>query len=1173
MPPTRSSTVLSFCVRSRRSRGESRGFGFMRFGAKGRLIAALLAVASGVACGGGGANSGKPRVGMHLSASSLTFANQSVGSSSAAQSVTVTNTGILDLDFSSVSLTGANSGDFTKSSDTCGGAAILPNSTCTIEIKFTPSAVGSRSATLSIADNAAGSPQTVSLSGTGAEPSVGLSSAVLSFAAQQLNTPSAPQTETITNSGNSNLTISTVTLGGANAASFTKTADTCTGSTVTPNNTCSVSIAFAPLVGGSFAAILTFADNAPTSPQVVTLSGVGDAPVATLSSATLTFSDQRLTTTSAPMPVTVTNTGVENLLIATATIGGANAADFAKSADTCTGATVTPNNVCTVSLTFTPAATGSRSASMSFSDNTSTSPQVVSITGMGTEPAVSLSTSTVTFSHQNQGTTSTAQIVTVTNSGTGSLNLSMVAIGGANAADFGKSADTCTGATVAAGSVCTVNVTFTPPATATYNASLKFTDDASTSPQTVGLTGTGTASAAGISPPSLAFSAQNVGTTSAVQPVTITNTGMANLILGAVAIGGTNPGDFGKNADTCTGATIMPNGTCTVSVTFTPAAAGSRSASLTFTDNAADTPQSVGLGGTGATPAIALTPNFGALAPGNTLQFGAVMGGVPTAGVTWSVNGTPGGSAGVGLITAGGLYTAPPTTSALVVTVQATLTSNTSLVASASVAVIPPGTVTTTNNPQVAQYSMNLPPTSTVSIQFGLDNNYGLNTWTQTAPSGGGQVQILVAGMRGFTTYHMRAVVQFPDGTQYNDPDQVFTTGGLAPNQIPTMTATTTPGMTPSSGIELLDLLYAAPVGTAEYLVATDLSGNVIWYYDPGNIGVIPNPIKLLPDGNMLINYSNANVDGADSIMREVDLAGNVVWQMTAAQLNTALAAAGYNLTVQGTHHDVAILPNGHLVVIASEVQNFTDLPGYPGTTAVTGDVLIDLDTNRKPVWVWSEFDHLDVNRHPMSFPDWTHTNAILYSPSDGNLVISVRHQFWLIKIDYNNGQGAGDIIWKLGWQGDFTLQGGTDPVDWFYAQHGPGFASNTTSGDYQMIVFDNGDDRPNVANNGMPCGTIPGSPCYSRVPELEINEPALTATINWEDTLNLFSFFGGNAEVLPNGNNEFDECDSGGAKSAASIYEVTHDTPPQTVWQLQVTGQFAYRGKRMPSLYPGVQW
>jgi hypothetical protein len=421
----------------------------------------------------------------------------------------------------------------------------------------------------------------------------------------------------------------------------------------------------------------------------------------------------------------------------------------------------------------------------------------------------------------------------------------------------------------------------------------------------------------------------------------------------------------------------------------------------------------------------------------------------------------------------------------------------------------------------------------------------------------------------------MRAVVQFPDDTQFTDSDHQFTTGGLTGTQIPSMTATTTPGMTPNGGIEMLDLLYTgATQGPAEDVVATDLNGNVIWYYDPGSAaaGLFPDPVKLLPNGDMLVNYSGSGESGKNSLLQEVDLAGDVVWQMSAADLNTALATAGYNLTIIGTHHDVAILPNGHLILIASTNQNFTNLTGYSGTTTVWGDALIDLDTNHVPVWVWSEFDHLDVNRHPMQFPsDWTHTNAVLYSSSDGDLIISVRHQYWLIKIDYNNGQGAGDIVWKLGWQGDFTLVGGTDPVDWFYAQHGPSFLSSTTSGVYQMILFDNGDNRPNVANSGSPCGTGANSPCYSRVPILSIDEGAMTATINWQDTFNIFSFFGGNAEVLPNGNAEFDQCASGA--NAATVYEVTQDPTPQTIWQLQIKGQYAYRAMRIPSLYPGVQW
>jgi hypothetical protein len=109
----------------------------------------------------------------------------------------------------------------------------------------------------------------------------------------------------------------------------------------------------------------------------------------------------------------------------------------------------------------------------------------------------------------------------------------------------------------------------------------------------------------------------------------------------------------------------------------------------------------------------------------------------------------------------------------------------------------------------------------------------GLQTWSQSTPSSGGQVNIMVAGMRGFTTYHMRAVAVFPDGTEFNDADHTFATGGLSPSQTPSMTTTTTPGMTPSGGVELLDLVHSGSPGPQENVVATDLNGNVIWDFDP----------------------------------------------------------------------------------------------------------------------------------------------------------------------------------------------------------------------------------------------------------------------------------------------------------------------------------------------------
>jgi arylsulfate sulfotransferase len=473
----------------------------------------------------------------------------------------------------------------------------------------------------------------------------------------------------------------------------------------------------------------------------------------------------------------------------------------------------------------------------------------------------------------------------------------------------------------------------------------------------------------------------------------------------------------------------------------------------------------------------------------------------------------------------------------------------------------PVGQVSSTANPQVALYSVRTSAAGTVSVQFGPDTNYGLTTSTQSSTPGG-VINFFVAGMKASTPYHMRAVVQLSDGTKLMDADHLFTTGAVDPTQVPKITTATTAGMTPQSGVELLDLVSGNSRPTI-----TDLSGNVLWTYNSVPEGSVPNPVKMLPNGHFLINFSSGNLDGQNSVIQEVDLTGTLVWQMTAADLNAALAAAtcaGCDITVVGTHHDFVLLPNGHLVVIAS-IQR--DISG----TTVTGDVVIDLDQNHKPDWLWNEFDHLDVNRRPMGFPDWTHTNAVLYSPADGNLILSIRHQNWLVKVDFANGTGAGDILWKLGYQGDFALVGGTDPTDWFYAQHGPSFVTANTTGNFSMALFDNGDDR--VFPSGVTCNATGAPPClYSTVPILHLDETAMTATLAFNTTAPTYSFFGGNAAALKNGNVEFCEA-AGGPGMTGVIYEVTPDSSAKTVWQMQVTGQYVYRGQRIPSLYPGVQW
>lgn len=332
--------------------------------------------------------------------------------------------------------------------------------------------------------------------------------------------------------------------------------------------------------------------------------------------------------------------------------------------------------------------------------------------------------------------------------------------------------------------------------------------------------------------------------------------------------------------------------------------------------------------------------------------------------------------------------------------------------------------------------------------------------------------------------------------------------------------------------------------------VAVDLDGNVVWSYNQTyNL-----PVKLLANGNMM-----TMVNGG--IVREFDLAGNMVRELTLDDLNQHLADAGYTSYLTGFHHDLIQLPNGHFVLLCLHSKDFTDLPNYPGTTSVTGDALVDVDENFDPVWAWDTFDHLDINRHPWGFPDWTHSNTIVYLADDGNLLLSSRHQNWLVKIDYANGAGSGNVLWRLGAGGDFALQNGTE-ADWFYAQHYPFLTSPTTKP--TILLVDNGDYRPDAAN--VPCATD----CYTRAAIFEVNEAAKTASVVWSTPLS-YSFWGGSAQLLSNGNVDFDL--TAMFNPGSRVVELSRDPVPQTIWQLDIFGPSAYRATRIPSLYPGVAW
>ena len=568
------------------------------------------------------------------------FGNQAVGTTSSAQSATLTNTGGATLNLGTVMLTGPNASEFTPTgATTCtNGLALTAAQSCILSATFTPSAPGSRIAGVTITDNAAGSPHTFPLGGTGIAPAISFGPSNVDFGSVAVGSASAPADIKLSNSGTATLNVTSITPGGFNLGDFplgppvqpVAACNLAAAFTLAPGQVCGFIAKFAPAASGVRNATVTIADNAAGNPHTVSLTGTGTGTGGTgtlsLNPTSGWFCCRGVATTSGVQQSALSNSGRASVTITNIQSGGANPSDFAGAtpsvAGDCGNGTVlagsTPGNSCNLRGTFTPTAVGARSATLTITATNSTNSPVLNLSGTGIFPAVTLAPTNLSFGTQRRGTTSAPQNGTLTNSGTDALNLTAPpAITGANAADFAivTAGTTCAnGTALNANANCTWSVTFTPTTTGARSASLTFTDDATGSPHSVPLTGTGTFPAVTLAPTSVNFGSQRQGTTSTAQNGTVTNSGTDVLHLTAPpAITGANAADFAIVAagTTCANGTALnANANCTWSVTFTPTTTGARSASLTFTDDATGSPHSVPLSGTGVTSAIGFSPTM-----------------------------------------------------------------------------------------------------------------------------------------------------------------------------------------------------------------------------------------------------------------------------------------------------------------------------------------------------------------------------------------------------------------------------------------------------------------------------------------------------------------------------------------------------------------------------------
>jgi hypothetical protein len=575
-----------------------------------------------------------------------------LGQTAPAQTVTVTNTGTVPMvmDWGDTCaynpnpcLGGSYTSDYSIVTNSCAYNTIPAGSSCTFSVDFKPSTTNQEAITVYVFDSATNtSPQTVALSGQGTAPTASVSPTSLTFPAKGsgplgLGQTAPAQTVTVTNTGTVPMVMDwgdtcaynpNPCLGGSYTSDYSIVTNSCGDNTIPAGSSCTFSVDFKPSTNNDEDGTIAIFDSATgSSPQTVALSGQGTAPTASVSTDALSFFSSAVATASAAQTVTVKDTGAVPMVMdwgdscaynPNPCVTGSYSGDFSITSNSCGYATIAAGTNCTFSVAFTPSTTNEETGTLYIFDSaTDTNPQTISLTGLATTATVSVSATSLTFPAAKGGLvglglTSAAQKVTITNTGTVPVNMGFGSPSGDDPAisttygtDFAITSNTCASNTIPAGKTCAFSVSFTPSTLNDEVGTLTVYDNAVGGPQTISLTGQGTAAQATLSATSLTFSSPKVGTTSAPQTETVTNSGTVPLEMGYGTKSKTNPvvtgsysADYTILDNSCATYTIAVGTTCTFEIDFTPSTANQENATIDIYGNTAANPQQIALNGT-----------------------------------------------------------------------------------------------------------------------------------------------------------------------------------------------------------------------------------------------------------------------------------------------------------------------------------------------------------------------------------------------------------------------------------------------------------------------------------------------------------------------------------------------------------------------------------------------
>ncbi len=407
-----------------------------------------------------------------VSSTQLDFPAATVGNPGGQQQVSAKNTGDVPVSINNVYIDGINSSDFNQNGN-CGGQ-LDPGQSCNVGVSFWPGGSGTREATLHISSDEPRGDQTVDLTGIGAAPDLTFEPASYDFGLQSVNNGSTQTNLQVRNTGAASVQVNSLDIIGSGSNAFWTGFSSCFGTTLRPDDTCSVQVSFGPNDAVPFSAQLRATTNGVSF--TADLSGQGGRADVTGSPNPANFGSTTTGQQGVTRTITLTNNGNLPGGFFVAVVSGGDVASFRLLHENCTGSPLAPSASCTAQVRFQPDSSGPKVAQLSFFGDQDGGAQV-NLRGNGVDPSASLTPGGHDFGRQTVGKTSSEQTFTLSNEGATPIPLSGASIVGADADQFRLAADDCTDVTLPAGGRCEVRVKFAPEAKGARSARLRVTAD------------------------------------------------------------------------------------------------------------------------------------------------------------------------------------------------------------------------------------------------------------------------------------------------------------------------------------------------------------------------------------------------------------------------------------------------------------------------------------------------------------------------------------------------------------------------------------------------------------------------------------------------------------------------------------------------------------------------